>query len=1065
MKKVFLVVLLSISAAFAFADTDSTCDDYTRTLEQRWLHSIYLRIDKDTIKSGQDAFGGIDNNRYGKLGFCTAKEKLAWWQVDMKKPGQIDRIVVCNSSSDKCRTEKFELLVSLDGKDWQTVYTHDGSEFKGGTIINQVPTEPLVIPLEGKRARYVRLQARNAALAINEVEVYPVGSPTEEDFAKMTERQSFLTRRKANMASRRPVDQSSISKYSTKSRSRDSRADKTSIPDDLLSMAIAQPEDIESALDLAGRTLEYVQQEKKLPEEAKLLKLLHGLWNSKKVSSDMYNEFYIKVRHLRRKIILSHPKLDFEKILINQVPPPKYSHNGDQNLAQHSRPGPGLTLLTDWKTSPKTDVFLKGKLPDGSVRNPDLHFAAEKVVFAFCDYTRAGQRRFFLYEAALDGSFVRQITGTKRDPFKTAGDRATVFIEDSDPAYLPDGDILFISTRCQSYGRCHGGRYNPAWVLHRCDANGESIKQISFNNENEYEPSVLNDGRLAFTRWEYTNRHEMLFHMLWSCRPDGTDVSNYYGADTITPMMVVEASAIPGTHKIVATAQGHHSYNTGTTIIIDKNKGENGEEPLTHLTPETPYSESQGWPEPHFSHPYAINEDIYLVSRAGHPVHKQGQTPPVNDRAIYLIDSLGGREFIYENPEVASFSPIAVRKRVRPPILPSMLPENAPDYGTLFVQNAYLTRNDPEGLIKPDMISAIRVNELGVQPRARRPALSATVNVELPKKVLGTVDVDEDGSAFFRVPAGVALQMQTLDKNGMALLTEMSFFYLMPGEKRSCIGCHEQPGMSPDMKILAKNARRQPVDLKPAAGPKYPGGMSFHRTVQPVLDRYCIECHGLEKSEAGVNLIGEATVFPRSLKTLVKLGDHRVGDKFYMGGGIGSQFADRNISRPMKFFAYSSKIPKMLLKNHGKVNMDHDSYMRIIEWLDLNAQATGDLFPNKIEERKLDKNKMQTLRQFVRQHLGDKLADQPDHALVNPALPEESRALMLSLSIEQGGWAEKGVYTSKEDPRFKKLSELVEDCIIRTKNENQNGWYPALECGGGEEKFIKERKRYIESLN
>ena len=129
---------------------------------------------------------------------------------------------------------------------------------------------------------------------------------------------------------------------------------------------------------------------------------------------------------------------------------------GDQHLGHHSRTGPGLTLLSDWKEAPKVDVFLEGKLPSGSVRNPDLHFDAEKVVFAFCDHTRSGQKRFFLYEAALDGSFVRQITGTSRDPFKTWGNRVTAFIEDNDPAYLPDGDIIFISTRGQSYGRCHG---------------------------------------------------------------------------------------------------------------------------------------------------------------------------------------------------------------------------------------------------------------------------------------------------------------------------------------------------------------------------------------------------------------------------------------------------------------------------------------------------------------------------------------------------------------------------------------------------------------------------------
>lgn len=129
------------------------------------------------------------------------------------------------------------------------------------------------------------------------------------------------------------------------------------------------------------------------------------------------------------------------------------------------------------------------------------------------------ERRFFLYEAALDGSWCRQLTGTKRDPLDTWMNRGTALIEDNDPAYLPDGGIVFISTRSQSFGRCHGGRYNQAWVLHRSNGDGDQIRQLSFNNENEYEPSVLNDGRIVFTRWEYTNRHEIFFHMLWPAAP------------------------------------------------------------------------------------------------------------------------------------------------------------------------------------------------------------------------------------------------------------------------------------------------------------------------------------------------------------------------------------------------------------------------------------------------------------------------------------------------------------------------------------------------------------------
>ena len=765
-------------------------------------------------------------------------------------------------------------------------------------------------------------------------------------------------------------------------------------------------------------------------------------------------------------------ELDFNAILINRNPPTKYSHNGDQHLGRHSRIGKGLGILTGWKEGkPVVKTILEGKLPPGAYRNPDLSYDTKRVVFAFCDHTEknANLRRFFIYEAAIDGSWVRQLTGTKRDKLETWDNRATVLIEDNDPCYLPDGGIVFISSRCQSFGRCHGGRYNPAWTLHRCDKDGNNIKQLSFGNENEVEPSVLNDGRIVFTRWEYTNRHEMFFHKLWWCRPDGTAVTHFFGNDMIVPHQFLEASAIPGTHKIVATGQGHHSFNTGTTVVIDTNIDENGEHAIEHITPETPYSETKGWPSPHYSHPYAINEKLFLASRANHPVSQQGRTPPVAGRGIYLVDAAGGRIKIYEDLEVASFSPIAIRERKVPPVLPSLVKEEAEPYGTLFLQNAYLTRNDPKGLIKPGMIKAIRVNALGVQPRAHRQSCTMTVPNDLPKKVLGTVPVTEDGSATFKVPANVSLQMQILDENGMAILTERSFFYLQPGERRSCVGCHEPVGTTPDMKQASKMSRMKPMELKPAAGPQYRGGMSFARTVQPVLDKHCIKCHGLEKTEGNVNLIYNKSGrggYPNSLQAIVKRGDHRIGDKGYSGGKY-KEYKDLsiNISRPFKFYAYENKVAQMLAKgdkNHKKLkDVDHEGYMRIIEWLDLNGQCYGDLFPNRIEERSFDNKGLTALRSYAKELLGDKIAKQPEATLVNLSQPDESRILMMPLPANQGGWGQIKGYSSKTDDKYKKMAELVEACIKRNPNENINGWEPTWAMGAGENWVMDARKNYL----
>ena len=834
-------------------------------------------------------------------------------------------------------------------------------------------------------------------------------------------------------------------------------------------------EPAQAALKAATDALAYVRKEgSKTTLGAKLaaIKAKHA-----SASGAQWRGLYFHTKQLRRDVILSHPKLDFEKILINVNPPTKYSHNGDQHLGRHSRIGKGLTILTDWKTDKlKAKAILEGKLPEGAVRNPDLHYDAEKVAFAFCDHTREGRKRYFLHEAALDGSWVRQLTGTKRDLFKTWDNRATVLIEDNDPCYLPDGGIIFISTRCQSFGRCHGGRYNPAWTLHRCDANGDKITQLSYGNENEYEPSVLNDGRIVFTRWEYTNRHEMFFHMLWACRPDGTNVTHFFGNDMLHPMMMVEARAIPGTHRVVTTAQGHHSYNTGTTVVLDTNIGENTEDAIEHLTPETPYSESPGggWPKPHYSHPFPITENLMLVSRANHNVHPQGKTPPPANRAIYLIDPTGGRELIYENPDIASFSPIPVIKRKRPPATPSMVRPGAPNYGTVFLQNAYLTRkeNDPNGVIKPGMIKALRVIALGVQPRASRSACHMRVHVEIPKKVIGTVPVDETGSAYFKVPARMSLQMQTLDENGMAILTEKSLFYLQPGENRSCVGCHEPEGSSPIVSAMAKLRRLRPVDLKPAAGPAYEGGLSFMRTVQPVLDRYCIKCHGLndktdDKSRKAqkINLIHDGQLtWPNSYKELFTRGDHRVGDKGYMGGNKNHAVEDRNISKPRRFYAYSNKVAHMLVKNHGKCNMDKDSYMRIIEWMDVNAQCYGDLFPNKLEQRGIDAEAMTAVRAYAKTLFGEKIAAQPDRALINTVQIDESRILAAPLAKAAGGWGQMPGYRSKSDPKYKKMLALVDKCIIRKPNENKRGWRPTLEAGGGERWVMEERAKLISSV-
>jgi hypothetical protein len=733
---------------------------------------------------------------------------------------------------------------------------------------------------------------------------------------------------------------------------------------------------------------------------------------------------------LRRKILFAHPKLAFEKLLINKNAPTMYSHNCDQYLGRHSRIGEGPAVLTQWQSDrPQERVLLQDRLPPGAFYRPHLHPDASKFVFAYADHTTNNPFffRYFLYEAAIDGSLVRQLTGTPRDRLETVNGRSTVMVEDSDPCYLPDGGIVFVSTRAQNYGRCHGGRYTPAWMLYRCDQDGNAIRQLSYGIENETTPTVLNDGRILYTRWEYVDRHEMEFHKLWWKRPDGTAVSHYYGNDTIYPLMISEARAIPGSQKIVASGVAHHSFHTGTMIEIDVQKGENGPEPVTRITPERRFPESNepGGPG-QFSTPFPLTENLFFATYSPNNIPFQGTVPDATGYLIMLVDTAGGREPIYRDPDTSCFSPQPVVPRPMPPIIPSMLPEHPEsETGIYAVQNVNLTRNDPDGVLKPGQIKYLRFNRIYVKPTASNAGLNCRVGVGLAKRILGTVPVADDGSVVVRVPAGVPLQIQALDENGLAVMTERSFHYLHTGERRGCVGCHAESHASPpDNPTLLM---RKPAELVPPAGPQYEGGFSFVRTVQPVLDRYCIRCHGLGEGQPpnGVSLIGvQQGSFSQSYMTLARY-TNPIGLKSETHG------EEKNISRPMDYYAHGSRLGRMLLNNHQKVNLPREDFQRLIDWLDLNTQANGDSSFNRIEHARIEGAKERELREAVKARFGEALAKQPYYALANIANPDESRLLMAPLAKEAGGWGQldKG-WASKDDPEYKRFRDLIAATIV-----------------------------------
>jgi len=797
---------------------------------------------------------------------------------------------------------------------------------------------------------------------------------------------------------------------------------------------------LQDVLDLALRTLEFVERRASQPRLASELRALEKQIGG---GGDQ-NALRERLLQVRRKIILAHPDLNFRQLLVNKRPPPGYSHMCDQYLGRHSRSGPGLAVIDDWKNNPRSKLILEGKLPEGSVLHPDLSYDGRRVLFSFCDHTieDTKQRRFLIYETSIDGLQVRQITGTENDSLHCWGGRQTVLIEDFDPCYLPDGGFAFITTRNQSFGRCHGSRYVPAYMLFRANLDGGGIRQLSFGEANEWDPSVMHNGRIVYTRWDYINRHDTRFQSLWTIAPDGTGTAHYYGNYSSSPCMTAEARAVPNSHQIVCTATAHHGYTSGSTILIDPHKGQDGPEPLTRVTCEFRFPEAgdryAGGIDGASATPWPLNENMYLVASMYGRLVGQGGVQDVNAYAIYLVDTLGGRELIYRDEQMSCFSPIPIRQRPTPPAVPShIVGREHEKTGTFFVQNVYQSTQP----IEPGSIKHLRINRIYGQPNNSKPSLSLANN-EIIKGIVGTVPVSTDGSVAFNAPTGTPLQLQLLDENGMAVMTMRSAIYLQPGETATCVGCHEHRSTTPRPGRLPGG---MPIhDPKPPAGPQYAGGFSFMRTVQPVLDRYCIECHGLKRKDADLDLLG------------TREGTYNVAHDSLTGRAGWVKIAYRNqetaFSTAKDYFAHAGKLAKYLLEDHqNRVKLDRESFQRIVDWLDLNTQFYGDYSRNRVEDRRISSEGEKALREHIKETFGVELAKQPLAALVNVAIPSESRILKAPLATGAGGWGQiaAGGWQNTGQEGYQEMLRLVKTTVVPREAHDIAGTCGREHCSCG----------------
>ena len=549
-------------------------------------------------------------------------------------------------------------------------------------------------------------------------------------------------------------------------------------------------------------------------------------------------ELYFQVRDVKRAVMFRNPVIDFDRVLFVDRPFPQgreWNHETRHRLGYQSVPG-GRLLVLEGLGPGGTLRQLAPQAPlHGNFWRPDLSFDAAKVLFCFMPHN---EKSFHLYEIGIDGSGLRQLTDGPYDDF--------------DPIYLPDGHIMFSTTRGHTYVRCMPP--TNAFVLARADADGRNIYLVSRNNEPDYLPSVMNDGRVIYTRWEYTDKPLWRAQGLWTVNPDGTQVQTFWGNQTVWPDLMKDARAIPGSRRVMFTGSAHHNWFAGTVGIIDPDQGFNFPDGITKVTAELAYPESGDGPVDPIESPRYRPAGAYSAYYSPYPLSEQDFLVSANRGGkfvLYLMDTDGNRELIYEGAHHIFYA-IPLRPRPRPPVIadrvawPTREERDNPSPGAIYSGNVYYGA-PPELRGKARFLRVLNIEHKTYTYWYRRPYIStgpvvSAVQSDGVKRIFGTVPIEEDGSVSFYAPPGEPLHFQLLDEEYRALQTMRSFTGVMPGERRGCLGCHESHSRTPALEsqpALALLKEPRPIDPPPWGD----ASVSFPRFVQPVLDRYCGECH------------------------------------------------------------------------------------------------------------------------------------------------------------------------------------------------------------------------------
>ncbi|HPD13342.1 MAG TPA: hypothetical protein PLE19_00230 [Planctomycetota bacterium] len=584
----------------------------------------------------------------------------------------------------------------------------------------------------------------------------------------------------------------------------------------------------------------------------------------------------------------------------------------------------------EWRIRPVIDPTTPGTLGVGVYTHPELSWDAKRLLFCFKGEPNGSTS---IYEIGVDGTGLRRVT----DPSSTCASYKGSMggMHDIAPCYLPDGRILFTSTRPAGLVPCFNSGVN---ILHVMNADGSDIHPISVNNVNEFDPCVMPDGRILHGRWEYVDKNALTQQSLWTIFPDGTNETALFANNMVHPEATLDARPVPDApHLIASTFAPHNSTPTGTVAIINTHVSKNSPDAIYNFeTPNDPTNDRGLSCEP-----WPISRDVLLYS---------GRPPGAKRNALMMIDREGNREVIYSDPDICCFTPMLVKPRPVPPVLASSK-EREKAAGRFLVLDVY--QGLAEHGVRRGEVKQLRVIE---ETSRVSPTPGGAMNqVFLMSGVLawsskifhGVVPVEPDGSACFEAPSGRALYLQALDADGRLVQSMRTFVQAVPGVTRSCIGCHEHKYSTPIISSEILALKREPSKLQPESWGT--GYVDYPSMVQPIFNRHCVSCHGGEKGfEGRLDLTGGWTeYFTNSYENLISRRETQVMAHLIAGIDCMNGTALFSVPiRPPRFHGSgAAPLAQELVGRHkeqGRIpNLTRTERDLIMAWIDTNGLFHG----------------------------------------------------------------------------------------------------------------------------